>query len=101
MRIVAMAFLFSASAANGAAPAGLKPGEYACYGSGGRIMIGLGFKVLGGGRYTDLDGKNPGTISVAGGNVRFKGGHLGGQVGRELNAKGGFRIGAQASCEPF
>ena len=101
MRMVAMALLLSASAASGAAPAGLKPGEYACYGSGGRIMIGPGFKLLGGGRYTDLDGNNPGTVSVSGGNVRFKGGHLDGQAGRELNAKGGFRIGAQASCEPF
>ncbi|MBK5255565.1 MAG: hypothetical protein JJE39_05995 [Vicinamibacteria bacterium] len=26
--------------------AGLKIGEYACYGSGGRILAGLGFKVL-------------------------------------------------------
>ena len=101
MRMMAMGLLLSASAASGAAPVGLKTGEYACYGSGGRIMIGLGFKVNGGGRYTDLDGKNPGTFSVAAGNVRFKGGHLDGQVGRALTEKGRFRIGAQASCEPF
>lgn len=79
---------------------GLKIGEYACYGSGGRIMIGLGFKVLPGGRYTDLEGRNPGSYVVSGGTVRFQGGHLGGQTGRELN-NGRFRIGAQASCEPF
>ncbi len=28
------------------ASGGLKPGEYACYGSGGQILIGLGFKVV-------------------------------------------------------
>jgi len=79
----------------------LKVGEYACYGSGGLIMAGLGFKVLGGGRYTDLDGQSPGTYSVSGGNVVFRGGHLGGQTGRALTPKGGFRIGAQANCEPW
>ena len=68
--------------------------------SGGRIMIGLGFKVTGGGRYTDLDGKNPGTFAVNGETVSFKGGHLGGQSGRALS-NGNFRIGAQASCEPY
>ena len=79
---------------------GLKTGEYACYGSGGRIMVGLGFKVTGPGRYTDLDGKNPGTFSVSGGGVSFRGGHLGGQSGRDLR-NGYFRIGAQAACEPY
>jgi len=63
-------------------------------------MIGLGFKVAPGGRYTDLDGKNPGRFTIAGGQVRFQGGHLGGQVGRELNG-GSFRLGAQASCSPW
>lgn len=79
---------------------GLKPGEYACYGVGGRIMAGLGFKVLPGGRFTDLDGGNPGTYSVSGATVSFRSGHLDGQTGRELRNYN-FRIGAQASCEPF
>ncbi|RHW16325.1 hypothetical protein D1610_15905 [Sphingomonas gilva] len=79
---------------------GLKPGEYACYGSGGRIMIGLGFKVAANGRYTDLEGGNPGTVSVAGGNVTFRGGHMDGQVGRDLSNHA-FRIGLQARCEPY
>jgi hypothetical protein len=79
---------------------GLKVGEYACYGSGGRIMIGLSFKLLPGGRYTDLDGGNPGTVAVQGGEVLFKGGHMDGQRGRELK-NNSFRIGAQASCEPY
>ncbi len=78
----------------------LKVGEYACYGSGGRIMIGLGFKVLPSNRYTDLDGKESGTFSISGTTVTFSGGHLDGQTGRNLrNYK--FTIGAQAECEPF
>lgn len=86
-----------------AAPAtggGLKPGEYACYGTGGRIMIGLSFKVAANGRTTDLEGGNPGTVSVAGGTVTFRGGHMDGQVGRELSNHT-FRIGRQALCEPY
>jgi hypothetical protein len=82
-----------------AAPAGaLRRGEYACYGSGGQIMAGLGFRVTGPGRYTDLDGRTSGTFTVSGSTVTFRGGHLGGQTGRELTANG-FRIGLQATCE--
>lgn len=81
------------------APAGaLRTGEYACYGVGGQIMAGLAFKVTGPGRYTDLDGTTSGTFSVNGSSVTFRGGHLGGQTGRELTANG-FRIGMQATCE--
>jgi hypothetical protein len=88
-------------AAAGPRPGGvLKAGEYACYGSGGRAMIGLGFKVLAGGRYTDLEGRNPGSYSIAGDTVTFRGGHLGGQVGRGLKGDG-FQLGLQASCEPY
>lgn len=79
---------------------GLKVGEYACYGSGGRIMAGLGFKVLSGNRYTDLGGGNAGTFTVSGDTIKFRGGHLGGQVGREISNYN-FKIGAQATCEPF
>ena len=79
---------------------GLKVGEYACYGSGGRIMIGLGFKVLSGNRYTDLEGGNRGTFVVAGDTVKFRGGHLDGQTGRDLRNYN-FTIGKQAGCEPF
>jgi len=78
---------------------GLKSGEYACFGSGGRILIGLGFKVQPGGRYTDLDGKNPGTYSASGDQVIFRGGHLDGQTGRDLKDNK-FRVGTMASCEP-
>jgi len=79
---------------------GLKIGEYACYGSGGRIMIGLGFKVLAGNRYTDLDGGNRGTFVIAGNTVKFRGGHMGGQTGRDLKSYN-FTIGTNAGCEPF
>lgn len=80
--------------------AGLKIGEYACYGSGGRIMAGLGFKVLPGSRYTDLEGGNAGSFSVSGTTVAFRGGHLGGQTGRNLRGHS-FAVGAQAECEPY
>ena len=77
----------------------LKAGEYACYGSGGRILIGLGFKVAGSG-YTDLDGKSRGTFTVNGSEVAFRGGHLDGEIGRDLkNSR--FRLGKMASCKPY
>ena len=79
---------------------GLKVGEYACYGSGGRIMIGLGFKVLSGNRYTDLEGGNRGSFVITGDTVKFRGGHLDGQTGRDLRDYS-FTIGAKAQCEPF
>lgn len=91
----------SRSSAPGARSAGtLRIGEYACYGSGGRIMIGLGFKVTGPSRYTDLDGKNAGSFTLSSGQVRFAGGHLAGQVGTMVGGND-FRIGLQARCEPY
>ena len=79
---------------------GLKLGEYACYGSGGRIMAGLAFKALAGNRYTDLEGGNPGSYSTTADTVTFSGGHLDGTSGRALRNHN-FRVGAQATCEPF
>ncbi len=78
---------------------GLKIGEYACYGSGGQVLIGLGFKVLAGNRYTDLDGKESGTFRISDDTVTFSGGHLDGQVGKNLHDYK-FNI-SSASCEPF
>lgn len=78
---------------------GLKLGEYACYGSGGNVLIGLGFKVLAGNKYTDLDGKEHGTFSIQGDTVTFHGGHLDGQVGKNLKDYK-FTI-HSAPCEPF
>jgi hypothetical protein len=83
-----------------AAPAGLKVGEYACYGSGGRIMLGLGFKVLAGNRYVDLDGRNAGSFAQSGSSVTFRGGHLDGKTGRDMRGHS-FTLGAQAECEPY
>jgi hypothetical protein len=75
-----------------AAAAGLKAGEYACAGSGGRILIGLGFKLNANGTYTDLDGKNSGKVAFEGSSVRFVGGHLDGQVGRNVRGDSNFEI---------
>ncbi|MGJ3628064.1 hypothetical protein AB5I41_15770 [Sphingomonas sp. MMS24-JH45] len=44
--------------ASTASTATLPLGEYACYGSGMRVLAGLGFRLLPGGRYADLDGKS-------------------------------------------
>jgi hypothetical protein len=78
----------------------LKVGEYACTGSGGRLMIGLGFKVLPGNRYTDLDGDRRGTFVIAGDKVTFRGGHLDGITGRDLRDNW-FTVATQASCGPW
>jgi len=88
------------AATGGGGGGGLRVGEYACYGSSGSVLIGLGFKVVAAGRTTDLDGGNPGTYSIQGTNVVFRGGHLDGQTGRSLN-DGRFTIGTMANCEPW
>ncbi len=71
---------------------GLPSGEYACYGSGGRLLIGLGFKVPSTGTYTDLDRKSKGTYTIQAG--------LDGQTGRNLRGNK-FVLGSMVSCEPF
>jgi hypothetical protein len=83
---------FLAWAAGPAAAAELKPGEYACAGSGGRILIGLGFKLTADGSYTDLDGKNAGRATFSGSNVTFTGGHLNGYVGTNVRGGTNFEI---------
>lgn len=75
-------------------------GEYACYGSGQRVLIGLGFKLLAGGAYTDLDNKSRGRYAIVGANIRFTGGHLAGQTGRDIK-NNGFTIGAMVSCQKW
>lgn len=78
----------------------LQVGEYACYSSGGSVLIGLGFKVLGQGHYSDLDGKTSGEFGIDGDAVVFKGGHLDGQTGRQLKDHR-FTINGAITCEPF
>ena len=77
-------------AATGPASAALLPGEYACAGSGGTILIGLGFRLGADGTYTDLDGKSRGriTYSADGTGIMFVGGHLDGQHGRNVRNGG-------------
>ena len=77
-----------------AAAAALLPGEYACAGSGGTILVGLGFKVLADGSYTDLDGKTSGRLAYGadGSTVSFVGGHLAGEVGRNIRGGRSFEV---------
>jgi hypothetical protein len=76
--------------------------EYACYGDGSQVLAGLGFKVLGSGRYTDLDEVESGLYSVDGDTVTFTGGNLDGMVGRDFDpTHGSFVIGQMAECEPW
>jgi len=83
------------------AEGGLKIGEYACYGSGGQVLIGLGFKVLDASHYNDLDGQSPGAYSINGDKIYFRGGPLDGQVGADLKS-GHFNLsGHGISCEPW
>ena len=91
---VAIAVVSAMWGAAVAGAAGLLPGEYACAGSGGTILVGLGFKVLANGTYTDLDGKTSGrlTYGADGSTVSFVGGHLAGEVGRNIRGGRSFEI---------
>ena len=82
------------------AAGGLKPGEYACYGSGGTALMGLGFKILDASHYNDLDGKSPGTYAVNGNTVAFHGGHLSGYSGVNLKNNKFELSGHMIGCEP-
>ncbi len=80
-------------------PAGL-PVSSIARGSGGRLLIGLGFKVPANGTYTDLDRKSKGAFTIQSGVITFHGGHLDGQTGRNLHGNK-FVLGSMVSCEPF
>jgi hypothetical protein len=80
----------------GTASAQLAPGGYACSGSSG-ILIGLGFILRGDGTYTDLDRKSAGRVNFNGSTARFVGGHLDGQVARNIRGGRNFEIGS-ISC---
>ena len=94
--VAATALLFGL-ASSPASAAGLQPGEYACAGSGGTILIGLGFKLKADGSYTDLDGKESGRVVASGDGIAFVGGHLAGQKGRNVRGGTNFEIGV-ISC---
>jgi len=87
-----LAIAVLALAAGPVQAAGLQPGEYACAGSGGRILIGLGFRLNADGTYTDLGGRSAGRVEFSGSNVRFIGGHLTGQVGTNVRGGTNFEI---------
>ena len=83
------------------ASASLYVGEYACYGAGGRLMAGMGFR-LSGGKYADLDGKRGGTYTynAAIATIAFRSGYLDGQTGINVTARG-FQISPTVTCEPW
>jgi hypothetical protein len=83
--------LFVGAAVGTATAAGLQPGEYTCAGASG-ILIGLGFKLLPDGTYTDLDGTTSGRVEFRGSTVIFIGGHLGGYVGNNVRGGTNFEI---------
>lgn len=76
----------------------LPPGEYSCVGSGGDILLGLGFKLKDDGTYTDLDATTSGSYAIDGNGITFSGGHLDGFTGRDI-ANQGFTLGEMASCQ--
>jgi hypothetical protein len=75
-------------------------GEWACYGTGGRRL--LGFTLQRGGTYLDGDGTRAGTWTHDGtaGTVTFRGGAMDGQVGRTARANG-FALSRTVNCEPW
>lgn len=94
-----------------AAPAGtptpapaaqLHLGEWACYGTGGRLMAGMGFRLQPNGAYVDLDNKRAGryTHNKAAATITFQAGFLDGQTGRDVKANT-FQLSNTVSCEPW
>jgi hypothetical protein len=93
-------------AATAPQPAGaagnLHLGEYACYGTGSRLMAGMGFHLKPGGKYYDVDGKRGGSYDydAGAGTIKFRGGFLDGQAAKNVGASG-FQISSTVSCEPW
>ncbi len=77
-------------------------GEYACYGYGNRIMAGMGFTLLAGGKYYDGDRQRGGTYvyNAAAGTISFIGGFLSGQKGTGVTLAG-FQISSTVFAEPW
>lgn len=87
--------------AAGGAGGGVSPGEWACYGAGGRLMAGMGFVLKPGGKYTDSEGGRSGSYQhdSASATMRFSGGFLDGQTARKVRARGMDL--QRVSCEPY
>lgn len=85
-------------------PAGSKlyVGEYASYGTGGRLLVGLGFVLKEGGMYHDLDGQRGGRYAydATAATITFQGGFMDGQVGRAVTVTG-FQLSPTIRCEPW
>lgn len=77
-------------------------GEYAAYGTGNRLMAGMGMTLTTGNRYYDLDKKRGGTYKYdpQTGTITFSGGFLSGQTGKNVNTNG-FDISATVRYEPW
>ncbi|HVZ26122.1 MAG TPA: hypothetical protein VG842_08715 [Sediminibacterium sp.] len=77
-------------------------GEYASYGSGGRLLIGMGFILLQNGKYYNLDHQEGGSYQFdpKKGTIRFTGGFLGGQTGTHVTNRG-FDLSGTIHCEPW
>jgi hypothetical protein len=77
-------------------------GEYACYGTGGRMMAGMGFHLKTGGKYDDPDRGRAGTYDYDAGEstISFHGGFLDGQTGSHVTNRG-FQLSSTVNCEPW
>lgn len=87
--------------ASGGVGGGVNLGQWACYGSGSRLMAGMGFVLKAGGKYTDSDGGRAGSYQhdAAKASITFSGGFLDGQTARKVRANG-MDLG-RVSCEPW
>lgn len=77
-------------------------GEWACYGTGGRLMAGMGFILERGGKYRDTDGERGGnyTYDSSASTITFRGGFLTGQTGRNVR-NSEFQLSSTVNCEPW
>ena len=77
------------SAQDGAS--GLPVGEYSCADAHMNSLLGMSFRVVAPGRYTDLDGKTQGSFEIRGTTISFQGGHLDGQSFSDLTSTHSFQ----------
>jgi len=77
-------------------------GQYACYGTGNRLMAGMGFTLKSNGTYVDLDNKRGGSYiyNPQKATISFNGGFLSGQVGKNVK-QSGFQLSNTVTAEPW